>query len=47
MDYQQQRTGIQICDNDELDGQHYPANIPAFVNEIEMHPDSMLVGQEI
>ena len=30
----------------DSDGQHYPADIPAFANEIEMHPDSMLVGQE-
>lgn len=28
----------------DSDGQHYPADIPAFANEIEMHPDSMLVG---
>ncbi len=28
----------------DSDGQHYPADIPSFVNEIEMHPDTMLVG---
>lgn len=28
----------------DSDGQHYPEDIPSFVNEIERHPDAMLVG---